>query len=229
LATAAYGPDGVRRGGKRQKIPVNLNFPGFGKTVGFELLSRLELPPGRYQLRLAVETSVEGARVSDRSPKVALFGIGEDLSSKTGSIYCDVDVPDFQNERLAMSGVALMTSPPTPSGPPRALANVLPVIPTTLRDFMTTDAVDGFVRVSQGGTEVLEPVTITLRIVDARGTTVAEQTEELSQSVFSRDRTADYRFALPLAGLSRGQYLLTVASRAARASAKREVRFTIHK
>jgi hypothetical protein len=178
---------------------------------------------------LAAETSVEGARVSDRSPKVALFGIGEDLSSKTGSIYCDVDVPDFQKERLAMSGVALMTSPPTPSGPQHALANVLPVIPTTLRDFITTDVVDGFVRVlSQGGTATLEPVTITLRIVDARGTTVAEQAEDLAPSIFSRDRTADYRFALPLSGLARGQYLLTVGSRAGKASAQREVRFTIH-
>lgn len=227
MAVSAYSLDGKRRAFKHQKVPVNLKFPGFGKIVGFELLAGIELPPGRYEVRAAAETTVEGARVSDRSPAVALFGVGENLDSRSGSVYCDLDVPDFQKERLALSGIALRASPPTPSGPPGALTKILPVVPTTLREFIRTDSISGYVRISQGGTEPLEPVTVSLRLLDSQGATVAQQSEVLDTARFAQARMSDYEFAVPLANLTPGQYLLVVSADAATRKSAREVRFRV--
>jgi hypothetical protein len=45
MAVSAFSLDGTRRAFKHEKVPVNLNAPGSAKTVGFELLSSIELPP----------------------------------------------------------------------------------------------------------------------------------------------------------------------------------------
>jgi len=206
---------------------VNLNSPGAAKTVGFELLSSIELPPGRYELRAAAETTVEGGRVSDRSPEFAPVGAGGDPGSKSGSVYCDLEIPEFGKERLALSGIALKTSPPTPSGPPEALAKILPVVPTTLRDFTRTDNVSGFVRISQGGTEPVEPVTVALKIVDSEGVTVAQQSDVRDPARFAGARMSDYEFAVPLANLTPGQYLLAVSATAGTRKSARDVRFRL--
>jgi VWFA-related protein len=227
MAAAAYSPDGRRRASKRQTVPVNLNFPGFGKTIGFELLSRIDLPPGRYQIRLAAETSVHGVRMSELAPEVALVAPDQDTSSKSGSVYCDFDVPDFQNDPLALSGVALSVSPQTVSGPPRALAAVVPVIPTTLREFLRTDLVGGFVRISQGGSQTLEPVTLAVRVTNSRGAFVHEQSSPLDTARFAASRMADQQFEVPVSNLAPGQYLLTVAATAGARTAHRDVRFTV--
>jgi VWFA-related protein len=227
MAAAAYSPDGKRRASKRQTVPVNLNFPGFGKTIAFELLSRLDLPPGRYQIRLAAETSVHGVRAADLSPEVALIAPGEDTGSKSGSVYCDVDVPDFQNDPLGLSGIALTVTPHTVSGPAGALAAVVPVVPTTLRDFFRTDLIGGFVRVSQGGKQPLQPVTLSVRVVDDRGVFVHDQSGPLDPARFAASRMADEQFEVPVSKLAPGRYLLTVAATAGTRTVHREARFTV--
>jgi hypothetical protein len=227
MAAAAYGPDGKRRAFRRQTVPVTLNFPGFGKTVGFELLSSLDLPPGRYQLRFAAETSVHGVRVSDQVAPVAFVAPGEDAAPKSGSVYCDVDVPDFLNEPLALSGVALSITPHTASGPPRALEAVIPVVPTTVRDFIRTDLVSGFVRISQGGRQPLQPVTIDVRLMDDRGIYVHERSEVKAPAAFSDGRMTGCQFEVPVSSLAPGHYLLKVAATAGTRVARRDVRFTV--
>ena len=56
------------------------------RTHGLRVNSRVDLPPGRYQLRV-------GARES---------GAGE-----MGTVFYDLDVPDFDKEPLTMSGLLL--------------------------------------------------------------------------------------------------------------------------
>ena len=53
---------------------------------GVRISRRLELPPGRYQLRVGVRDGGSGA---------------------TGSVLYDLDVPDFSKEPLSMSGLLL--------------------------------------------------------------------------------------------------------------------------
>ncbi len=225
--TSAYSPDGKRRASRRQTVPVNLNFPGFGKMVGFELLSRLDLPPGRYQLRFAAETSVNGVRVSDLVPPVAFVSPGENVGPRSGSVYCDVEVPDFLGDRVALSGIALSIDPKTVSGPPHALDGVVPVIPTTMRDFIKTDRVGGFVRISQGGTQPVGPVTFAARVMNDRGFFVDEHVETLDPQRFATGRMADVQFDVPVSALAPGQYLLRVAASAGDREVRRDVRFTV--
>jgi VWFA-related protein len=227
MAMSAFSLDGKRRAFKHERVPVNLNSPGSAKTVGFELLSSIELPPGRYELRAAAETTVEGGRLPDRSSTGAQVGAGDDPGSKSGSVYCDLEIPDFGKERLALSGIALKTSPPTPSGPPGALAKVLPVVPTTLREFMRTDKISGFVRISQGGTAPVEPVTIGVALVDSQGATVGQRSEVLDTARFAGTRMSDYEFEVQLSNLAPGPYLLTVSAHAGSRSAARDVRFRV--
>jgi VWFA-related protein len=228
MAAAAYGMDGARKASKRQTVPATLNFPGSGRMVGFELLSRLDLPPGRYQVRFAAATSIQGVRVSDLAPTVAIIGPGEDTGPKAGSVYCDLDVPDFAREPLALSGVALaLVSPKTASGPPRALDNVLPVVPTTMREFHPTDVVGGFVRVSQGGSRPLEPATLAVRVIDGRGATVHEETGSVEAAGFGPSRMHDQPFELPVSKLRPGEYLLTVSAKAGDREVRRDVRFSV--
>src|SRR5918993_133360 len=56
------------------------------KGNGLRANTRVELPPGRYQLRIGVRES----------------GAGE-----TGTVFYDLDVPDFTRQRLSMSGLLL--------------------------------------------------------------------------------------------------------------------------
>ena len=227
MQVAAYDADGQRRASRRQTVPVTLNRPGLGATVGYELLTRLDLAPGRYQVRAAAKSSLRGIRPSPRAPEVALVAPGEDTGPKSGSVYVDLEVPDFLNAPLTLSGLALSVSPPVASGPSRALVGLLSGTPTTLREFYRDEAVGAFLRVCQGIGRAAEPVTITLRIVDRHGATVQEKSETLGSDRFAGTRTADYAFDVPISSLAPGPHLLTVQATAGTHLARRNVRFDV--
>jgi VWFA-related protein len=227
LAATAYSPDGRRRASRHQTVPATLNFPGGGRIIGFDLLTRLDLAPGRYQLRLAAESTVRGVKASPVAPAVAFITPDEDTTPKSGSVYYDLDVPDFLHNPLALSGVVLSVSPPVASGPPLALASLLPVVPTTMREFYRNEGVGGFLRVSRGANQALSPVTIRLRVVDGRGATVQEKTDTLDAATFGATRTADYSFDVPVSYLAPGPHLLTVEATADGRTIRRDVRFTV--
>ena len=83
----------------------------------YELLTRLELKPGRYQLRVSTESRLRG---------------------KAGSVFTDLEVPDF-SKPLSLSGVVvharLGLKAPSDAGV-TALTSLVP--PTTQRDFPAT-------------------------------------------------------------------------------------------
>ena len=68
---------------------------------------------------------------------------------------------------------------------------------------------------------------IRLRTVDTSMRTVADDSAHLEPDRFQSGRSADCQFALPLARLAEGEYLLTVEASAAKTSARREVRFRV--
>jgi hypothetical protein len=138
-----------------------------------------------------------------------------------------LEIPDFSKERLALSGIALKTTPPTASGPPGALSKILPVVPTTLRQFLKSDHIGGFVRISQGGTQPVEPVTVGLQLMDDKGANAAQNSVVLDAARSFVGRMTDYEFELPLANLGSGQYLLKVSASVANRTSVREVRFTV--
>ena len=225
LRIEAYSLDGVRRAGRKQTIPVTLKRPGGGTLVGYELLSSLELDPGRYHLRVAAESRTGGVQPRPGVPAVGLFDPDEDLSPRSGSVYTDVDVPDFLDAPLSLSGLAVIMRPAPVSGPPKAFEKFLPDTPTTVREFYSDEQVVGFVRVSQKASAPAVPVTLVLRLTNTQGATVQEGTETIPAASFEATHTAEHTFEVPTANIAPGEYLLTVKASAGAATATRQLRY----
>lgn len=225
LRIEAYSPDGVRRASRKLTIPVTLRRPGGGALIGYELLSSLELDPGRYHIRVAAESRTGGVEPRPGVPAVGLFDPDEDLSPRSGSVYTDVDIPDFLNAPLSLSGLALMMRPAPASGPPKAFAKFLPEAPTTVREFYGDEQVSGLIRVSQKAASPAVPVTLALRLTNAQGATIQEGVETIPAASFGASHTAEHTFEVPVANLPPGEYLLTVKASAGAATATRQLRY----
>ncbi|HJR60287.1 MAG TPA: VWA domain-containing protein [Vicinamibacterales bacterium] len=204
LLTTAFDPDGRPVGSKRQMARVVL-LPSDTDTAQYDVLSRIDLKPGRYSLRIAAHNKT---------------------IDKSGSVFYDVDVPDFRKDGVWLSGAAITVKPGLAAAPRDALVALLPVIPTTLREFVEDDAVSGFVQVSQGGSKPIVPVHLEIRIRDGSGATIHGATDTLEAPMFSAVRSAEYVFAIPIDQLRPGPHLLTIDASAAGRTAHRDVRFT---
>ena len=205
----AFSADGDPKGSDTQTIPLNVPAArGDAEVTRYEVLTRIDLPkPGKYELRLSAHS---------------------DASDTRGSVYVDVDVPDFRKEKLSLSGVVLTSAlPAAPIAPLRALRDVIPVVPTTERSFAPSDPVTAFLRLYQGGSDKLSAVALKIQIQDAAGKSVFEKTEAIAIDRFGSERSAEYQLQLPLSTLTAGEYLLTTEAAAGKALAKRDVRFQV--
>jgi VWFA-related protein len=206
LQTAAFTPDGQRRGSQRQTGGVTLGPTPTGAPARYEFLSTFALPPGRYELRLAAE------RLSDRT---------------TGSVYADVEVPDFEKDPLSLSGVFVEAIPAISAAPKTAFAGLSPIVPTANREFQTSDRVAVFGRIYQGAGEPLSPVTVTYRIASDSDARVDEESRVLAVDRFGADRGADLRRTLPVSTLVPGEYALIIEAARGSTRVSRSVRFTL--
>jgi hypothetical protein len=170
--------------------------------IHYELLTRLQMPPGRYQLRVAAESA---------------------LYAKEGSLHYDVEIPDFTKGDLNLSGVMLSVEPNIPVAGRERLGAVVPVLPTSRREFFPGDDVSAFVRVYQKA-RATEPVKLTLQVRDAGDRKVFERIDTIATTLTALLRSGDYRMALPLNVLPPGPYLLTIEATSGKASARRDVR-----
>jgi hypothetical protein len=172
--------------------------------VHYDAVTRLDLPPGRYEIRL----SMQGA------------------DGVAGGVAQFLTVPDFETERLSLSGVVL--GRPAARQGDHVMSGILPFAPTTLRTFAAREAVTTLVRVYQGGRSRPLPVSIATRIANADDEPVFGRVEDLPSSAFLPfTRTAEYRRALPLADLVSGEYLLTFEASLDGRRAQRHVRFIV--
>ena len=114
-----------------------------------------------------------------------------------GSVYFDVDVPDFSKGEVKMSGVVLNATPNVPVAPADALARLIPIVPTARREFWQNDRVTAFLRIYQPGQNPAA-VLLTARVRDSADRTVFERTDSVEAEVFVKDRSAEYRVELPI-------------------------------
>ena len=203
LLTTAFDTAGKARASRRQTARVTM-LPSDTSVATYEVLSRIDLKPGRYNLRIAAH-----------NPAV----------EKSGSVFYDIDVPDFRKDGLWLSGAALTVSPGIASAPRGALSELNPVVPSTIRDFMEDDEVHGYIQVTQGGRSAVRAVTLDIRVIDGTDTVVHRASDTLETAMFSAVRSADYQFRLPVEQLKPGAYLLTIEATAGGRSARRDVRF----
>jgi VWFA-related protein len=224
VQVSAFTQEGAPRGAVRYETDVTLR-PGPAGAIEFEILSGLALRPGRYQLRLSAH-------------------LGAD--NKTGSVYYDLEVPDFTARPLSMSGLLLTADPKPVSTDTERIKAWVPLAPTARRTFAPEDRVTAFARIYQGGQtsaavpdtvrpgrqmpgrDALQAAQLMISITDAQGTVRDRRTEAMAPDMFGvNDRMAEFRMVLPLKGLSAGDYLLTLEATSPRGSARRDVRFSI--
>ena len=201
----AYTPEGKLIASAKQTVHVTTP-PGLDDIVRYDVLSRIDLPPGRYELRLGATSVAVG---------------------KTGSVYTEVVVPDLAKDPLALSGVVLSATPGVAAAPKDAFEALLPIIPTSQREFYRSDRVTAFLRVYQGGKATLAPVALKLSILDEQNATVFDAPQALTADQFKTDRASDARVDLPLTKLARGEYLLMIEATIGKATTQRSIRFSI--
>jgi VWFA-related protein len=173
---------------------------------GPEVALRLDLRPGRYNLRLVAERQRDGT---------------------AGSIHATVVVPDFARDALSLSGVAIGRADGHPIANRTALDGLLPISPTAIRDFLVTDRVIAFLRVHQSSRRPPRPVVLETEIVDTTGTVRWSAARTLAAGAFEPRAAAEHRFDLPLSELGAGSYLLRFVATAGDARTQRDVRFEV--
>jgi VWFA-related protein len=170
----------------QEKVTLTLQ-PAQGDELRYNVFQRITLPPGRHSLRL-------------NGTSAAL--------DRSGSVYVDIDVPDFRRAPLTITRIVLGA----PASDDRAdpLAPILPIVPTSARDFSAADRLVAFVRVFQGGDGALAPVTVTTQIFDATDTAKFEISSPIAAEAFEPSRSAPIEIPVPLDRLSRGPHLLNI-------------------
>lgn len=171
------------------KLDLQLQPSTTGDELRYDVLWRLPLAPGRYQLRLnATSHTTEGS----------------------GSVYPDIDVPDFTRAPVSLSSVVLGAKPQEPRTD--TLAAVLPIVPTSARDFSPGDDIAAFVRVFQGGAAPLVPVAVNVQVLDVGDQKIVDTTETLAPDAFATGRAAGYQIDLPLKKLDHGPHLISITA-----------------
>jgi VWFA-related protein len=183
------------------------------QETGLRLLNRFDLPPGRYQLRVAAHDSVGGS---------------------VGSVLYDLEVPDFAKSGFGISGVVLTS--PSASALPTAKADellkpVLPGPPVAARSFPQNEEVALFAEVydTAGGTPHKVDITTTITTDDGK---VLFKTEEPRDSSDLGGKSGGYGFTarIPLKDLAPGNYVLTVMAKSRLGSgpaAQRQLRLIV--
>jgi VWFA-related protein len=196
---------------------VNLNFKPDNvprvRAAGFRVISALDVPPGRYQLRIAAR---------------------EANSRRAGSVLYDVEVPDFSKEPLSMSSLALtsQTSVMAPTARPKdPLAKILPGPLTSYRDFGQGDELALFAEVYEAVATPAHKVEIALTVKAEGGQTVFQTREQRDSSELGGN-TGGYGFSarVPLRDLTPGLYVLRVEAQSQvgnRPSTARETVFNV--
>jgi hypothetical protein len=205
LRTVAYSSAGDAKYDVRMKTSLAVP-PGVG-WVSTSVPSSLTVVPDRYELWLSAQ---------------------EPRTFRVGGVFHNIDVPDFLEQTVTVSGVVLGREPAEGTSLPPAIAGLVPIVPTASRTFGQSDAIDAFFRVYQGRRTPLAPVALSIRVLDERGATRTEVNESLGSDRFTSNRAAEYRLRLPLDRLSSGRYLLTIEARQGdRSSPKRDVPFSV--
>jgi hypothetical protein len=121
-----------------------------------------------------------------------------------------------------------MTAEPGPEAAPKdRLKALLPLVPTSLREFEPGMRITGFARVYQGGDGPLKPVPLTAVVLDDQGARIYGRTETLEPNRFGARRAADFSIELPTPVMRPGAYLLRLDVQDRNAAIRREVRFLL--
>ncbi len=210
VSIMALGREGKIRGGDHHEIQMDLKPETYQQVRrgGVRLQSRLNLEPGLYHLRVASRETGGG---------------------KVGSVYYDLEVPDFSKAALVMSGV-ILTSIEATLGTATARADdqlkeLLPGPATTDRVFSAEDEISLFVDVYDNETKRPHRVDITTSVVSTEGTVLFQSREERDSSELGGRRGGyGHSATVPLKSLAPGLYVIRIEAQSRLESDERVVR-----
>ena len=216
LSYIAIDSNGKIRGGNTDSLAMTALKPETKARIeetGLRLLSRVDLPPGRYQLRVAAHDSAGG---------------------NVGSVQYDLDVPDFVKAPFSMSGLVMtsMVGSALPTArPDDQLRAVLPGPPVARRSFPQDDEVMLFAEVYDNAGATPHKVDITTTVTADEGKVMFKTDEVRDSSDLGGQRGGyGYTTKIPMKDLALGRYVLKVEARSRLGqtpSVSREVEFTV--
>ena len=165
-------------------------------VIAYQMPMTPDLPPGRYQLRAsAISTKL----------------------NRSGSVFLDLDVPDFTKDYIAVSGLAIgyADGPRVTQARPQGATQIIPFDPSLDRDFRTTDSVRVFFEVAHKSSA---PPKMTVELVDYADHVVTTITADAGGGSINR---VDLK--LPLSGLTPGAYRIRATATDGRSTATKEV------
>jgi VWFA-related protein len=215
ISYAAVDAKGKVRSSGTDTVTLNLRpeTKAVVEETGIRTLSRLQMPPGRYQLRVAT---------NDVGP------------ATIGAVLYDLDVPDFTKAPLTMSGI-VMTSPtgsrvPTVR-PDEELKQLMPAPPIGSRIFPANDELAVFVEIydNLGSSPHKVDITTTVTADDGKVVFKAEDARD-SSDLQGKSGGYGYGARVPLTGFAPGLYVLKVQGRSRTGdgnAVERQVQFRI--
>lgn len=215
LAFSAVDVKGKVKASSHDTLTLNLRPETKARVEqsGIRLLNRMNVPPGRYQLRIAAYDMGGGA---------------------VGSVLYDLDVPDFSRDHIAMSGLVLTSAAasavPT-ARPDTELRMVLPGPPAAVRTFAQNDQIAIFTDVYDNDVTPVHKVDITTSLTADAGRVVFKNEEERStEDLGGKPGGFGVGTTLSLSDFEPGLYVLKVEARSrlgANVAASREVQIRI--
>jgi VWFA-related protein len=182
---------------------------------GVRITRRLELAPGSYRVQIGVRDKTSGA---------------------VGTLFMDVDVPDFSRPPLAMSGLVLVSAAATrvpTAAPDTTLSAILPGAQTSRREFPTNDTLVVFAEVYRNDPAASPRILVKTTVRDDTGadafTTTSEYVGVPARQGSQGDRVT-HQVTIPASTLRPGRYVLRVEASptpAGEPRVMREAPFTI--
>jgi hypothetical protein len=165
------------------------------RANGFRVSPRVELPPGRYQMRV---------------------GVREAGGGEMGTVFYDLEVPDFARAPISVSGLLLTSASaqqvPTLQ-PDEAAKGILPSPATSRRVFSQSDVLTAFAEVYVNGASKPSRLEVTMRLINESGSDASASTDVLTDkapNTTNGSTTYPLSKQIPLQGVSPGQYLLRI-------------------
>jgi VWFA-related protein len=212
---AADTKSGKVKDGARDVVGVVLRPQVTEMRSPFRVLRKLEVPPGKYQVRVGAKES----------------------GGKVGTVLYELDAPDFSKGPITMSGVSLSSGAsariPTasPGGP---LTDVLPAPPSATREFERGDTIDVFAEIYDNlGAATAHRVVITTTVLADEGKTVFTTSDERRSDELKDSKAGGgygHTAKIPLAQLAPGRYVLHLEARPTLGKSdpiSRDVEFTV--
>jgi VWFA-related protein len=216
LSYIAIDANGKVKGGNTDTLALTNLRPDTKLRIeqsGLRMLNRLELPPGKYQLRIAAHDQSGG---------------------NVGSVQYDLDVPDYAKVPFSMSGLVLTSGAGSAFPTVKAdeqLKPMMPGPPVALRAFPQNDEIVLFTEVYDNAGATPHKVDIITTVTTDEGKALFK-TEEVRDSTDLGGKTGGYGYTtrVPLKDLALGSYVLKVEAKSRLGSTPpvaRELQFTV--